>query len=54
MINKDIFRANDVRGLAMGDEIQIDKNTAYQIGMGICTYFLRKGCKHLALGRDGR
>ena len=54
MINKNIFRAYDIRGKAMGENISLDNQTAYLIGKASGTYLVRNGHKNFVLGRDGR
>lgn len=53
-VPKHIFRAYDVRGLAMGDNIEINEYVANQIGKAVGTHFIRKERTMMVCGRDGR
>jgi phosphomannomutase/phosphoglucomutase len=53
-INKHIFRSYDIRGIAMGDNLDISEEVALHIGKATGTYFVRLGRKNLCCGRDGR
>ena len=53
-VPKHIFRAYDIRGLAMGEVVEIDESVAYQIGQAVGTFFLKRERTNLACGRDGR
>jgi phosphomannomutase/phosphoglucomutase len=53
-VPKHIFRAYDIRGLAMGDTIEITVEVAREIGKAVGTFFLRRERSMLACGRDGR
>jgi phosphomannomutase/phosphoglucomutase len=48
---KDIFREYDIRGIVDKD---LTRESVEYLGKGIGTYFRRKGCREVALGRDGR
>ena len=48
---KDIFREYDIRGIVDKD---LTVESVEYLGKGIGTYFSRKGCREVALGRDGR
>ena len=54
LIDKYVFRANDIRGIAMGENPQLTPEFANLLGKALGTYFLAKNCKHFLLGRDGR
>lgn len=51
MINQNIFREYDIRGIAGKD---LSPEVVNLLGKGIGTYFLRKGAKKISIGRDGR
>jgi phosphomannomutase/phosphoglucomutase len=51
MINEEIFREYDIRGLAQTD---LDEETAGLLGRAMGTFFKRKKCKIVTLGHDGR
>jgi phosphomannomutase / phosphoglucomutase len=53
-IDKYVFRGNDIRGIAMGENPQLTPEFANLLGKALGTYFLEKNCKHFLLGRDGR
>jgi len=50
-LNKDIFRQYDIRGIVGQD---LTPETVELLGKGIGTYFRQRGCREVALGRDGR
>ncbi len=50
-LNKDIFRQYDIRGIVGQD---LTPETVELLGKGIGTYFRQRGCRDVALGRDGR
>lgn len=50
-LNKDIFRQYDIRGIVGQD---LTPETVELLGKGIGTYFHQRGCREVALGRDGR
>ena len=54
MIDKNIFRAYDIRGRAMGEDVNITNETAYLLGRGAAAMLLEKGMDQMVLGRDGR
>lgn len=49
-----IFRAYDIRGIAMGDNAVLTTDLALAIGKATGTYLLRYGHRNLVCGRDGR
>lgn len=49
-----MFRKYDIRGIAMGEEMDLSKEVVYLIGKATGTYLQRNGHKHMAVGRDGR
>ena len=53
-INRNIFRAYDIRGIAMGDKPDLTVEAAHHIGKATGTHFVRLGRKDLVCGRDGR
>lgn len=53
-INKNIFRSYDIRGIAIGDEIDITEEAALHIGKAVGSFLVRLGRKDMACGRDGR
>ena len=50
-MRREIFREYDIRGIAGKD---LTAETVELLGRGIGTWLLRKGCVHIALGRDCR
>ena len=50
-MRREIFREYDIRGIADKD---LTAETVELLGNGIGTWLLRKGCAHIALGRDCR
>ncbi len=50
-VNPLIFRAYDIRGIAGQD---LTEESMYIIGLATGTYFIRKGLKEVAVGRDNR
>src|SRR6056300_583916 len=54
MFKDKIFRTYDIRGKAMGDDIEMDVEFAFDFGKSAATFLLRKGCKFMACGRDVR
>ncbi len=53
-INRNIFRAYDIRGIAMGESPDLTVEAALHIGKATGTHFVRLGRKNLVCGRDGR
>jgi phosphomannomutase/phosphoglucomutase len=53
-VPKHIFRAYDIRGLAMGDTVEITEYVANEIGKAVGTFFLRRERTKMSCGRDGR
>lgn len=53
-IDRNLFRAYDIRALAMGDEPDLTPEIMELIGKAAGTYFVRKGRKQMVCGRDGR
>lgn len=55
LINKDIFRAYDIRG-QIGKEWCVDDsfNDSYLIGQAIGSQLVKRGSPHIIVGRDGR
>lgn len=54
-INPHIFRAYDIRGIALGEKTDLDEQAAYHIGLAAGTYLRRTyNTKHMAVGRDIR
>jgi phosphomannomutase/phosphoglucomutase len=53
-IDRNLFRAYDIRALAMGDEPDLTPEIMEMIGKAAGTYFVRKGRKQMVCGRDGR
>jgi phosphomannomutase/phosphoglucomutase len=53
-INRNLFRAYDIRALAMGENPDLNVEIMEQIGKAAGTYFVRKGRKEMVCGRDGR
>ena len=51
MINKEIFRAYDIRGVAYE---QLSESTTEQIGLALGSQALAQNCKTIVIGRDGR
>lgn len=49
-----IFRTYDIRGLAIGNEIEMDVEFAFDFGRAAASFLLRQGCKSLVCGRDVR
>jgi len=54
IVPKHIFRAYDIRGLAMGDNVEITEDVAREIGKAVGTFFLRRERSMMSCGRDGR
>jgi len=50
-INKDIFRAYDIRGIAYE---QLDEATTEQIGLALGTQAIKQNCQTIVIARDGR
>ncbi len=53
-VDRNIFRAYDIRGIAMSDNPQLTEAVAELIGKAAGSYLVRHGHKNLAIGRDGR
>ncbi len=53
-IDRNLFRAYDIRALAMGNEPDLTPEIMELIGKAAGTYFVRKGRKQMVCGRDGR
>ena len=51
MIDKNIFRAYDIRGRAMGEDVNITNETAYLLGRGAAAMLLEKGMDQMVLGK---
>ncbi|MBI95962.1 phosphomannomutase [bacterium] len=54
MFSEKIFRTYDIRGKAMGDEIEMDAEFALNFGKACASFLLKKGSKSLVCGRDVR
>ena len=54
MVDQNIFRAYDIRGIAMGAAATLTPDVAELIGKAAGTYLLRKGFNQMVVGRDGR
>ena len=53
-IDKNVFRAYDIRGKAIADNPQLTPEFALELGKALGTYFSRKGRSSIATARDGR
>ena len=53
-IDKNVFRAYDIRGKAIADNPQLTPEFALELGKALGTYFSRKGRTSIATARDGR
>lgn len=53
-INPLIFRAYDIRGIAIGDLPDLTHETVYTLGQGVGTYFQRKYGNKIVCGKDNR
>ncbi|MBT6293576.1 phosphomannomutase/phosphoglucomutase [bacterium] len=54
MFSEKIFRTYDIRGKAMGNEIEMDAEFALHFGKACASFLLKKGSKSLVCGRDVR
>lgn len=53
-VSRHLFRAYDIRALAMGPEADLNVEVMEEIGKAAGTYFVRKGRKEMVCARDGR
>lgn len=54
-INAKLFKKYDIRGIAMGDKIILDRDAAFAIGQGIATYLhYHHQINQVVVGRDNR
>jgi len=53
-VNPHIFRAYDIRGIAVGDDKDIDERFSRNLGKAVGTFLTRLGRENMCCGRDGR
>lgn len=54
-INPNIFRAYDIRGIAMGEKVDLNEDVAYLIGKGVAAYLIGKyKVSNMVVGCDNR